>query len=291
MSNSPPQFVILNGFDRSGTSMMAKVLAHHPDIECLFQPFSSTVVHKTQWKYWAPGEDWPEVQAFLDGLLNGEIDRSFIASDWFKNHSTTFDIRSGKTYVIKDTKLHFKVDWLKENYPSLSIYAIWRTPHGILASLLRNGFYGDWYGDDDYQSLLAYVCTDDALPDNLVAHVERANSDLEKMAAMVAVRTAVMSRSIPKSHTLVYENVLKDAEAEFRKLTDPLGLDPYPFSDHLDQDYNITGKQYRRRDLWKTYFDDEEKGTIDNIFALVNLPGARSETHSGGGADQPCGRT
>lgn len=269
MTDSTAQFVILNGFDRSGTSMIAKVLAHHPDIECLFQPFSSTIAHKTQWEYWAPDEDWSEVQAFLDGLQNGQIDRSFIASDWFKNHSTTFDIRSGKTYVIKDTKLHFKVDWLKKNYPSFFIYAIWRTPHGILASLLRNGFYGDWYGEEDYQSLLAYVSTDDALPDDLVAHVERANSDLEKMAVMVAVRTAVMRRSIPKSHTLVYENVLENAEAEFRKLTDPLGLSGYSFSQHLNRDYNIAGKQHRRHDLWKKYFSREEKQIVDSIFASV----------------------
>jgi hypothetical protein len=249
--------------------MMVKVLAHHPDIECLFQPFSSTIVHDTEWTYWDPDERHPEVEAFLDGLQNGTIHRSFIASDWFENHSTAFEIRPGTTYVIKSTKLHFKADWLSTHYPSMPLYAIERRPQGILASLLRNEFYEDWYGEDAYQALLDYVETDDELSAELVGYVREADSNLEKMAVMVAVRTAVARRRIPSSRTLVYEKVLDNAEREFGKLTRPLELKPYPFGNHLDQDYNITGKQYRRCDLWKTYFDDEEKRTIGNIFAHV----------------------
>jgi hypothetical protein len=249
--------------------MMAKVPVHHPDVDCLFQPFSSTVVHDTEWEYWAAEEEHPEVESFLDGLQEGEIDRSFIASDWFENHSTAFTIEPGTTYAIKSTKMHFKVDWLAARYPSMPVYAIERKPHGILASLLRNGFYEDWYGEDAYQALLDYVETDDELPAELVGYVREADSNLEKMAVMVAVRTAVARRRIPSSRILVYEKVLDNAEREFGKLTGPLELNSYPFGNHLDQDYNIAGKQYRRCDLWKTYFDDEEKRTIGNIFACV----------------------
>jgi len=83
------------------------------------------------------------------------------------------------------------------------------------------------------------------------------------------VRTAVMRRSVSGERTLTYEKVLEDAEVEFNKLTSPLGLSDYPFGQHLDRDYNIAGKQYRRPDLWKTYFDDDEKHTIDTIFATI----------------------
>lgn len=267
------QFLIINGFDRSGTSLIAKVLAKNPQIECIFQPFSSTIVHRTQWTYWESDFHCEPVEAFMKSLLDGHLDRSFIASDWFKNHSTTLEVVLDQLHVIKSTKLHFKAEWFQTKFPQIPFYAIARDPKGILCSLLRNDFYQKWYGEKAYQAIVDHVLQDDRISTTLREQVIQAQADLEKMAAIVAVRTDVMYRSIVRDHVVVYEDVLRDPNNALNKIVSDFGLNEFDFHPYLQDDYNIIGKSFQTFDLWRDFFDKDEAQKIDAIFSTVLFDG------------------
>ena len=155
--------VLLVGFDRSGSSMVAKLLGAHPGVNVLFQPFNSSEVHRAQWTIWPPEQPAPETEAFLRGLLEGRLDRSYVRSDWFWKHSTAHTVDPERVNLIKDTKLHFQVGWLAKRFPEIELFALWRDPRGILCSLLRNDFHRRWYGDDAFRELRDLVDASDAL--------------------------------------------------------------------------------------------------------------------------------
>jgi hypothetical protein len=155
---------ILCGFDRSGSSMVAKVLARHPQVECFFQPDNETVFHRTHFEHWPSDHRQPDAEAFFEKLLAGELDWGFIAADWFKRHSTSVKVKPGKLHLIKSTKLHMKVEWLAARFPRIPFYAVHRDPRAILCSLLRNDFYRTWYGESAFQAAAAAIDREVAPP-------------------------------------------------------------------------------------------------------------------------------
>lgn len=265
MTFAETKFAVVNGFDRSGTSMIARLLANHPDVELFFQPFNSTVLHRSQWEYWDHTRSNAEVEDFLTQLINGHVDRDFISSDWFERYSTTLEVVPGKLHVIKSTKLHFKVDWLTAKFPELKFYAILRDVRAVLCSLLRNDFYERWYGEAAYADLLRYVRKDEQLPDRLREAVESADSDLKKMAAIVGVRTEVMLRAVPRERVIRYGSVLNCPNDTLNGFTSTFGLADFNFAAGIGRDYNVIGKQFGGHDLWKTFFDVEQIRTIEQI--------------------------
>ena len=46
----PINNLILNGFDRCGSSAIARVLSKHPDIELIFQPFNSGNIRRIMYQ-------------------------------------------------------------------------------------------------------------------------------------------------------------------------------------------------------------------------------------------------
>ncbi|MEW9669520.1 sulfotransferase [Ammoniphilus sp. 3BR4] len=264
------RFLIINGFDRSGTSMIAKVLAKHPQIEAIFQPFNATILRTTQWDYWEPNHMCYGVEKFMGHMLNGYIDKNFIASDWFKKHSTTQKIVPGKLHVIKTTNLHFKIDWFLNKFPQVEIFSIERSFFATVCSLMRNNFYQEWYGEDAYQAICEYVKKDDKISANLRACVYDAKDDLEKMGVIIAVRTSVMRRSTKK--TIYYERIMENPNSSFNEVTGYFGLDSFDFEPYMQEDYNIIGKNFELVDLWKTYFNKYEISKLERIFSNMESP-------------------
>lgn len=257
------------GFDRSGTSFCSQLLANHPNVECFIQPFSSTVVHKQEWRGWAPEESHPEVECFLTSLLEGQVKSSFIVSDWFENHSTTMEVQDGKLHIIKSTKLHHKVSWLRHHFPSIEFWGINRKIEGILCSLFRNKFYEQWYGDTEFDRFRKQISSFD-VPEVFLSEVRNASSDLEKMTCMAISRIHSMNRSISEDRLLSYERLVDDPHNEFRELMEHYALAPYDFASHLATNYNITGKKPEGKHYWKDYFSDREKRTINRITAALS---------------------
>jgi hypothetical protein len=258
------RYLIINGFDRSGSSMVARVLAKHPQVETLFQPFSSTEVHRSQWEIWDGSHRAPVTEAYLNGLLGGVVNTSYHQSDWVDRFSSTLEPRPGALHVIKETKLHFKVEWLRTRFPGIPFMALYRDLREIVASLVRNGFHRSWYGG--------------AL--EAVEHVVRADPELEReyghffgrrlsepvaMGVVVAVRTDVMGRSLRRDDWLHYEKVTENVNGELGRILDRFQLASFDFEPHIGQDYSIVGSPYEGR-VWGTVLAEgeaEQLGTMD----------------------------
>lgn len=267
--SSPYRLLILNGFDRSGTTMVAQVLSEHPSVESLIQPFSSTVVHETQWEYWSPGESHPAVEVFVDGLRAGEVDEDFLASDWFEDHSSTREMISDRLHVVKSTKLHFKAAWFQQRFSDIPFWAVYRDPRAVICSLLRNDFYRDWYGESAYREVARHVREDAEIPGSLRDATLSARDELEKMSAIVAVRSEVMFRSVPPSRTLLYENVVDRPNRTLNELLSRFGFDRVDFREAMQRDHNLVGESYRGPDRWRDWIDSSQEERIAEFFQEV----------------------
>ncbi len=263
-------FLILVGFDRSGTSFCSQLLAEHPRIECFIQPFSSTVVHETEWAYWPPDESYPEVEQFMNSLLDGRVERSFLQSDWFDNHSSTQTVEEGKLHVIKSTKLHHKIDWFRHHFPDVEIWGIHRNLKGILCSLFRNSFYEKWYGEEEVTRFRQHLSSFN-YPHQFVEEVQRANSGLEKMTCMATGRIWSMYQALSSDQILSYEKLVNNPDQELSKILDESSLKTIDFSPYLKKNYNIVGKETEGVHYWQTYFSKDELRTIDRISSTLSV--------------------
>ena len=263
------RLVILNGFDRCGSSFIGGLLSRHPQINYFFQPFSRTEVHRTQYEPWGETTSAPATEAFLQSLLAGTVDHDYIASDWFRRFSD-FDLGDTRRIgLIKDTKLHTKMAWLKHRFPEVQLYGIRRNPRAILCSLVRNGFHTRWYGEPAYRKTLELLAGDARLA-TFATVAGTCRSTVEKTALVIAVRTALMTMELDDDQWLAYEQVQEDPDRVLNAFCDRLGLPRYRFSAFARRDYNASGLPFRGAGLWRDYFSDSELAGINRIFERID---------------------
>ena len=250
--------------------MIGGLLSRHPRIAYLFQPFSSTEVHRTQFEIWRSEHRAPGTEQFFSGLLQGKLDRSYIASDWFEKHSTSLQVEPDKLNLIKETKLHFKIEWIKARFPQIAILGIRRDPRAIVCSLMRNDFYAKWYGAKAFAAAARTVSSEPALA-SLVPLFDGSLSDTEKMALIVAARTRYMVDRLPASDWIAYEDVLEDPNRALGGILERFGLAAFDFSNGLRDDFNVIGKPFESPDLWQGYFSADQIRRLDAIFHVAGL--------------------
>ena len=135
-------FLIINGFDRSGTSAITRLLATHPKVELIMQPFNSGFIRKKMYSILEETDECRPEHVFFKALKNNEIKNELIDSYWHYEHSTTQHFKDGQLHIIKTTINHFTQKWMNENYPEIDVWGIWRDPKDIVDSIIRNKFYG-----------------------------------------------------------------------------------------------------------------------------------------------------
>lgn len=260
------KIAILIGFDRCGSSFIGGLLSKHPQVSYIFQPFNSTEIHRTQYDIWNPDHSAPKTEGFLGALLTGHLDKTYIASDWFEKYSTSLDVDAEKLNVIKDTKLQFKVLWLKSKFPDISLYGIWRDPRAIVCSLMRNDFYRKWYGEDAFNAI-SRVIEREPLVAPYRKFMAGPLNDTEKMALIVAVRTHYMVEHLAADEWLVYEDILREPNSALNSFLQRFNIDEFEFAKYISEDFNVTGKSFESSDLWKDYFSRQQIENLDDIFS------------------------
>lgn len=277
MSPRAPGLLIVNGFDRSGTSMIGGLLSRHPRVSYLFQPFSRTEIHRRQYQVWPPDHVAPDTERFLAGLVAGRVDRDYLGADLFDRHSKLLESEHASLAVVKETKLHFKIRWLKARFPSVAFYGIWRDPRGILCSLLRNDFAQSWYGEKAFQAITPTIAAEPLL-EPWRRFLDEELTAAEKMALVIAARTRYMSEHLSEDEWIVYEDVVADADAALAPIATRFGLDAFAFSDHVEEDYNVSGLPFQSVELWRTFFSAAELERLEEIFGVVlECPVVRSD--------------
>ena len=262
------KLVILNGFDRSGTSYIGGLLSRHPRINYFFQPFSGTEVHRSQYEVWDENTEAPVDEGFIERLQRGRIDWDYLASDWFKRYSQYAFPACGRAGLIKETKLHTKVRWLKQRFPEIPVYGIWRDPRAVLCSLVRNGFHEKWYGASALENTRRLIATEDSLSGFRPFCDERIDA-VQSMALVMAVRSELFAENMDPDKWIIYEQVLDNPDYYLNRFCRKIGLTEYSFSEYSRQNYNASGLPFTKPDLWKDYFNKNEVDRIDRIFGSM----------------------
>ncbi|NVK04814.1 MAG: hypothetical protein HWD92_08320 [Flavobacteriia bacterium] len=258
-------FIILNGFDRSGTSAVTRMLAAHPKVELIMQPFNSGFVRDRMYEIPKQDEPFPEADLFFSDLQENRLNESLIKSGWHEKHSSTLKHVPGQLHVVKTTINHMIQQWMNANAPSIDVWGIWREPEDVIRSIITNGFQDQWYSDALYK-LIPTVMGDANLKAQFSQFTASLDSPVRITTFLFAVRSYFFFSHIKAGRVINFERVKRDANA-LNELLNHYGLEEYDFSDESDKDLNIIGKRLSEKD--KIEFAEVDKGYIDEVLLPV----------------------
>lgn len=234
-------FKIINGFDRSGSSAISRTLATHPEIELIMQPFNSGFIRKKLYQIFDETDKNSEAFKFFEGLQNNKIREEFIHSQWYYKYSTTNQYIPNKIHLIKTTINHFAQKWMKENFPDIDVWGIWRQPQDIVSSIIRNGFYGKWYSEG-IKEMIPTIKKEPELKKDYQVFLDNLDNEIKNTAYLVAVRSHFFFRHLDKDKLIVYENFRENPNYLW-KFSRYYGLQDKDFTNAAKGDLNITGKR------------------------------------------------
>lgn len=260
---------ILNGFDRSGTSAIARTLACHPDMELIMQPFNSGSIRQKLHHIIDDQNATDADYEFFSALERGELLTSYINSHWHDKYSTVRELTPGKIHIIKTTQNHLAVEWAQRHFPDLEHWGIWREPMAILASLVRNGFHITWYSNT-YPTLLETVMNNTSLRHIYYPLSKKIDNPVREMAYIISVRTWFYFSNISKDKVLHYNAFTEDSNEELSKVLDYFSLSPHDFSAAFRRDLNIVGKQYKPDKSHHDAIPSEDYPTCREIFSPLD---------------------
>lgn len=238
-----PNNLILNGFDRCGSTAIARTLARHPEIEVIMQPFNSGSIRSKLYHLMNDELATPADIRFFKMLEAGQLDTSYIQSDWHRKHSTVGAFEPGKLHVLKTTLNHFSAAWVNERFPGIEQWGIWRDPMEMLASLIRNGFHEKWYNDSMPQ-LAQTVRQSELLRPVFAEFLDSLDNHVRLTGFVLAVRTFFYFSHISGMNVLQYERFVDNPNHCFAYLMEHFELAPFDFGCHSDCDLNVVGKVY-----------------------------------------------
>ncbi len=232
---------ILIGFDRSGTSAISRTLSQHPEMELIFRPFNSGPIRHKMYQILNTSVVSAEDTAFFAKLEKGELDSSYFVSQWHQKFSTVKDeFKQDKLHVIISNINHFAVRWVKDEFPKIEQWAIWRDPEEILNSCIKNEFYGDWYSDALTQ-VIDTVRSDSELMSLFGKWIEEVlnGNYTVKTAYLLAVRNYFLFKEIDANKVINYDIFKSNPNKALRPVLSYFDLDQtFDFSPFLDIDLN-----------------------------------------------------
>lgn len=265
------KFVLLNSFDRSGSTLLCYVLSQHPEMETLFNPFNSSVFRQEFMSYWDQfdsSELQDEGRRLVNNVLQGDF--ATIKSRVFFNNSSTLSLSEDSVHVIKTTNFHLKLDWFRRNFEAIPIFALIRNPLGILCSLVRNAFHTEWYGGWAFNSLGTFIRDSNVYSNQEKSILLAAKGEVEQMAVVIGVLNAEMLKRIPSEFIIRYENLLSNTNEELYRFATFLGLSQFDFSPFVQETVNSSGKQFEGGAIYRKFFSQDE---IERFVGLFNVCG------------------
>ena len=258
-------FVIINGFDRSGTSAISRTLASHHEIELIMQPFNSGFIKERMYEVFSEQDEESEAHRFFKALENNRLENDIIKSHWHLKYSTTHQFIPGKLHLIKTTINHFAQRWMKDCFPSIDVWGIWREPKDIVSSIIRNGFFGQWYsnGINQIATTLEEV---PFLRDHYLTFAKELETDVQKTAFLIAVRTHFFLEYLDSDKLLVYED-FKNDPSHLTKFKNFYGQESLNFKEIAKIDLNITGHSMLKNTGYK--FSAIELDFMEKIFVPI----------------------
>lgn len=264
-------FIILNGFDRSGSSAISRTLAGHPDIELIMQPFNSGFLRKQMYEILDKSSNQEEAHKFFSLLKNNKLNESLISSQWHYKYSSTREFVPGKKHLIKTTLNHFAQRWMNDHYPEIDVWGIWRDPYDIVSSIIRNGFYDRWYAEG-LKEILPAVKQEESLKQNFLNFFDKIEGQVQEVGLLVAVRSYFFFRHLDKDKIINFEIFKERPNAALGGFLKYYQLGDFDFNSFTKEDLNIIGKEMKSKDKNNFWIGEKDKKMLDEIFqSLLNI--------------------
>jgi len=248
------------------------MLAKHPDVAMMFQPTNSTEVHKDLFRIWDVNELHEETAKFYEEAAERRVYRDYIKAQWFDMYSSLDNLATAKLLVIKETKLFFKLDWMWENlFCVADVYGIWRSPFEITNSIVRNNFHIDWYGPERaYKEVVREVRSHNILTATYAPLMNEVVDKVSMMAYVISVALYMLLQGLPdKVCWLDFELIKTDPNKYLNEFLAKFGIDKFDFTEYHDNDYNVSGSNFKKSPSWEEFFSSKEKDTIKTILDPV----------------------
>ncbi len=260
-----PNNFILNGFDRSGSSAISRVLATHPDIEIIMQPFNSGSIREKLYQIIDESNASDADIEFFRKLEHGALELSYIKSKWHNQYSSVPDFVAGKLHLIKTTQNHLTISWVRQEFPGIENWGIWRDPLEILASLLRNDFHTAWYADAS-AVLENTVRNSDLLAGKFARFIPGLTNQVRQMAFNIAARSWYYFYHLEPGKTLYYQDFSRDCNLALLPVLEYFELAPFTFETTTENDLNITGKQFAPGSSHLDCIPPEDRDFCEQLF-------------------------
>jgi hypothetical protein len=262
-------FIILNGFDRCGSSAISKTISNHPDVELIMQPFNSGFMRKSMYQAIEQSQYISDAQSFFNKLKINELDNKNIHSHWHKNHSTTEEFIPGKLHLVKTTINHFAQRWMNQNYKNIDVWGIWRDPFAIINSIKKNDFQDNWYSDA-LDKLRPTVMNEKNLESKFGTFFNESLSSDQELALIFAVRSYFFFNYLPSDKLIIYESFRDDANKALKTFSDCYELEKINFNAFSKLDLNLIGKPFNPSN--NNELNHETKESISPILSpLIEL--------------------
>ena len=267
------KFLLLNSFDRSGSTLISKALEQHPKVENLFNPFNATVFRRKFMDVWpSPESAESEIEGkrLLSLLLKGDFKNPSFKSKVYLEHSSTFELKES-LYIMKTTNFQMKTSWFIQEYPVIPYYALIRNPLDILTSLVRNDFHTQWYGGWAYKELVSCVQNNPAF--NIPLNLLKLEDEIEQMAAIIGVLNNEMLKCLPQSNIIKYEDIIQDPNKELNLLLEKYNFSKFDFSSSFSNSVNSSGKAFDGKRHSKEIFSSKQIEKYISIFKSAGNQG------------------
>lgn len=260
---------ILNGFDRSGTSAISRTIATHPDIEVIMQPFNSGSIRQKLYQVIDDDNATDADYDFFQKLEQGVLELSYINSDWHKKHSSVINFVDGKLHLIKTTQNHLAIAWVKQHFPNIEHWGIWRDPIDILASLVRNNFHIKWYSGA-VNELAETVRRHKVLDVEFSSFIDQLANPIREMAFIIAVRSWFYFRHLDQNKIIYYSTFIQNHNEALADLIEYYGLRSFDFDMQKKGDLNIIGKKYNSGSRYRNMIPNDDIEFCNAVFNSLN---------------------
>ena len=235
------QLVFIFGFDRSGTTALARVLAAHPDTELLMQPFNSSEFRQRMYDILNNENVSATQRQFIEGLTKGVIDTAYISSPWFFKYSTTETWKTGQLHIVKSTISHFLLPWLVCEFPMTGVWGIWRQPVDVIDSIFRNNFQG-WYAGA-IPCLKETVKSCNQLRQSFPDESFDGLSAVGEVAMNFAIRSFHLFQHLPTGNVIWYDEFCRSPNVAVERFRERFGLRQVDVAHLANRDLNMTGRK------------------------------------------------
>lgn len=262
-------FIVLNGFDRCGSSAISKTLAKHPNNELIMHPFNSGFIRKSMYTPIEKSSYLSEADVFFNQLSKNKLNNEMIFSHWHKKHSTTQSYIPNKIHIVKTTINHFAQRWMNEKHRNIHVWGIWRDPYDIINSIKKNGFKESWY-PDAMDKLKPTVASEEDLDLKFGKFFNQKLTDDQELALIFSIRSFFFFTHLPKNRLINYEIFKQNANDGLNHFSESYNLSDYNFNIGAQQDMNIIGDSYDPKKNIK--LNDEVKLSIEPMLnPLIEL--------------------